>query len=68
MSDREIIKATNPDPDDAASHCDDCGAEPSQPCEPGCACLCCSIGTVDCYAAPTICTRCRPAEQEFDQL
>jgi hypothetical protein len=52
MSERSVIKATNPDPEDAASYCDDCGAQPFQPCEPDCPCLPFSLGSVDQYEWP----------------
>jgi hypothetical protein len=52
VSERRVINASNPDPDDAASYCDDCGAEPGQPCEPDCICLPCHVGSVDRYVWP----------------
>lgn len=52
MTAREVIKASNPDPDDAASYCDDCYALPGQPCEPECPCGPCELGTVDRYVWP----------------
>jgi hypothetical protein len=42
-----IIKAPNPDAEDQASYCDDCGAEPGEPCEESCGCLPCHVGSVD---------------------
>lgn len=42
-----VIKARNPDPEDQASYCDDCGAGPGEPCEADCPCLPCQLGTVD---------------------
>lgn len=43
----DVIKAPNPDPDDQASYCDDCGAQPGEPCEAVCGCLPCMVGSVD---------------------